>query len=183
MRTTLRVYSPQGRTALSWDEVFADAGADLALLPRLLVAMALTGLLGLDRERKNRPAGLRTHMLVGLSACSIVLLGEVIVERYVGRHPGQFGFDPARTIEATVAGVSFLGAGSIIVRRNQHVQGLTTAASLLACAAVGMMAAVERYLLAIETTVLLLLVVAGVQRLEARLLPGQRKEKPPESGP
>jgi putative Mg2+ transporter-C (MgtC) family protein len=115
-------------------------------------------------------------MLVGISACAFVLLGEVIVERYADRHPGQFGFDPARTIEATVAGVSFLGAGTIIVRGNQNIQGLTTAASLLACAGVGMMAALERYVLAIATTLLLLLVVVGVQWLEDRLLPEQRKD-------
>lgn len=120
-------------------------------------------------------------MLVGISACAFLLLGEVIVERYADSHPGQFGFDPARAIEATVAGVSFLGAGTIIVRGNQHVQGLTTAASLLACAAVGMMAAVERYVLALGTTLLLLLVVAGVQRLEDRLRPEQRKDEAKES--
>jgi len=120
-------------------------------------------------------------MLVGISACSFVLLGEVIVERHAHTYPGQFGFDPARTIEATVAGVSFLGAGTIIVRGTQHVQGLTTAASLLACAGVGMMTAMERHLLAIATTLLLLLVMAGVQRLEARLHPEQPKNNLPES--
>jgi putative Mg2+ transporter-C (MgtC) family protein len=119
-------------------------------------------------------------MLVGISACAFVLLGEIFIVRHSQSGAENVHFDPQRTIEATVAGVSFLGAGTIIVRGKQHVHGLTTAASLLACAAVGMLTAVERYVLAIATTVLLLLVVTGVQWLEDRLLPEQGKDKPPE---
>ena len=134
-----------------------------------MLALVLTGLLGWERELKDRPAGLRTHMLVGISACSFVLLGELFLERF-GRSDGaSLQFDPIRIVEATVAGVSFLGAGTIFVGGSRHVYGLTTAGSLLAAAAVAMMVAVERYALAIVMTLLILLVVSGLQRLEARV--------------
>lgn len=141
---------------------------DLALVPRLALTLLLTGLLGWERELKDRPAGLRTHMLVGISACSFVLIGELFIERFAGDDSDSLNFDPIRIVEATVAGVSFLGAGTIFVRGSRHVYGLTTAGSLLAAAAVAMMVAIERYALAIIVTLLILLVVAGLQRLEAR---------------
>ncbi len=146
--------------------LLATAPTDLAFLPRLVVALLLTGLLGWDRERKDRPAGLRTHMLVGISACCFVLLGELFVQSFHHEDPGSLRFDPLRVIEATVAGVSFLGAGTIFVLKKRRVYGLTTAASLLAAAAVGMMVAIGHYVFAFETTLLLFLVVAGLHRLE-----------------
>ena len=151
----------------AFERIMETAAMDLNLLPRLLVALFLTGILGWDRERKDRPAGLRTHMLVGISACSFVILGELFVDRFGVLEPSGLRFDPIRIVEATVAGVSFLGAGTIFLSRNRRVFGLTTAASLLASAAVGMMVAVEHYVLALLTTLVLLLVVAGLQRLEA----------------
>jgi putative Mg2+ transporter-C (MgtC) family protein len=152
-----------------WEQVQRTAASDLALLPRLFAALLLTGLLGWDRERKNRPAGLRTHMLVGISACSFVLLGELFVDKFARDEPSSLRFDPIRIVEATVAGVSFLGAGTIFVMGNRRIFGLTTAGSLLASAAVGMMAALEHYVLAISTTLILLVVITGLHRLEARL--------------
>lgn len=150
------------------DQLLENIAADLVFLPRLLLTLLLTGLLGWERELKDRPAGLRTHMLVGISACSFVLLGELFLERFGRNNQETLSFDPIRIIEATVAGVSFLGAGTIFVRGSRHVYGLTTAGSLLAAAAVAMMVAVERYALAVTVTLLILLVVAGLQRLEAR---------------
>lgn len=146
--------------------------SDLALVPRLLMSLVLTGCLGWERERKERPAGLRTHMLVGMSACSFVLLGELFLDRFGKSDAGRLHFDPIRIIEATVAGVSFLAAGTIFVRGNRHVYGLTTAGSLLAAAAVSMMVAVEHYALAVSATLLVLVVVAGLQRLEAAVREG-----------
>lgn len=150
------------------DDALETVVSDLLLLPRLLLALLLTGLLGWERERKERPAGLRTHMLVGISACSFVLLGELFLDRFGRDDGGNLRFDPIRIIEATVAGVSFLGAGTIFVRGSRYVYGLTTAGSLLAAAAVAMMVAVEHYTLAVVATLLILMVVAGLQRLEAR---------------
>jgi putative Mg2+ transporter-C (MgtC) family protein len=159
------------------EQIFETAGSDLRLLPRLLAALVLTGLLGWERERKDRPAGLRTHMLVGISACAFVLIGELFVERFASAEPTGLRFDPIRIVEATVAGVSFLGAGTIFVMGDRRVFGLTTAASLLASAAVGMIVAVEHYVLGVTTTLLLLLVTAGLHRLETHLQPKQNSDE------
>lgn len=139
---------------------------DLRLLPKILVALVLSGALGWERERSNRPAGLRTHMLVGAAAALFVMLGEIFVGRFDVQEPHNLRFDPLRIIEATVAGVSFLGAGTIFVAGGRHVRGLTTAASLLATAGVGMAVALERYVLAAGTTIVLLVVLAVLGRME-----------------
>lgn len=107
-------------------------------------------------------------MLVGLSACAFVLLGELFVAHFDRAEPTHLRFDPIRIIEATVAGVSFLGAGTIFVLGKERVYGLTTAATLLASAAVGMMVAIQHYVLASATTILLLAVLAGLHRFERR---------------
>lgn len=107
-------------------------------------------------------------MLVGLSACAFVILGELFVEHFDSAEPTHLRFDPLRIIQATVAGVSFLGAGTIFVLGKERVYGLTTAATLLASAAVGMMVAIQHYTLACATTLLLLAVLAGLHRLERR---------------
>lgn len=144
----------------------AHALEDLALLAKMLVAMVLSAAIGWERERRDRPAGLRTHMLVGASAALFVMLGEAFVHRFDLHEPGNLRFDPLRIIEATVAGVSFLGAGTIFVSRNDRVRGLTTAASLLATVAIGMGVALERYVLSVGATALLLMVLAVLRRFE-----------------
>lgn len=131
---------------------------DLSLLLRLLVAAGLTGLIGWEREAQGKAAGFRTHMLVGVSAALFMILGEVMLQRYPAAD-GSSRLDVSRVLEAVVAGVSFLGAGTIFVSRGQGVRGLTTAASLLAAAGVGVAVGLERYLLAVGTTLLLLLIL------------------------
>src|SRR3712207_3445299 len=112
---------------LSWDA----AVTELALMPRLALAAVLSALIGWEREAKGRPAGLRTHIIVGLSAAMIVTLGDVVVDRSADRPGTQL--DPLRIIEAIIAAVSFIAAGTIFVAGagKAQVHGLTTAASLL----------------------------------------------------
>ena len=141
-----------------------DPWIQASLLLRLVVAMVLSGLLGWERERANRPAGLRTHMTVGMSAALFVILSDVLVDRYAGFAHTQT--DPIRVLEAVVSGISFLGAGTIFVLRGRdQVRGLTTAASLLATAGVGVAAGVEAYVIAVGSTILLLLVLAVLGRI------------------
>lgn len=133
---------------------------DLRILLQLIVVVILTGFLGWERESAGKAAGLRTHMLVGIGTVLFVILGEIFVSRYQSN--GQnMQFDPIRIIEAVVTGISFLGAGTIFVSRGEHerVQGLTTAASILATAAIGMVVALERYFLAIGSTVIILIIL------------------------
>jgi putative Mg2+ transporter-C (MgtC) family protein len=142
---------------------------DLAILVRLAVAILLAGALGWEREATGKAAGLRTHMLVGMGAALFVSLVELFMLEFQ-----YFGdlvrYDPIRVIEAIVAAVGFLGAGTIFVaRQGDHVKGLTTAASLWATAAVGITVGLERYVLAIGSTLLVLVVLRLLRVLEDRI--------------
>jgi putative Mg2+ transporter-C (MgtC) family protein len=129
------------------------------ILGYVALAMLLGGVLGLDREIAHKPAGLRTHMMVAGVSALLVGLGDVIVEHF-DAHTGPMVLqsDPLRIIGAVITGVSFLGAGTIIRHRStQAVEGLTTAASLLLVAAVGVTVALSQFVLAIGVTVLALI--------------------------
>ena len=124
--------------------------------------MGLGGVIGWDRERAHKPAGLRTHALVSGAACMLVSLGAFILnEMAESTITGQLAGDPFKVMEAVITGVSFLGAGTIIRSRGNgpHVEGLTTAASILATDAVGMTVASERLLLAGALTALIVVVL------------------------
>lgn len=110
------------------------AGAAL----RILCAVFLGGLLGLDRGLKNRPAGMRTYMLVCVGSCLIMLTNQFI---YQSAGTG----DPVRMGAQVVSGIGFLGAGTIIVTRRSQIKGLTTAAGLWAAAGVGLALGVGFY--------------------------------------
>lgn len=151
----------------------AAALAQAEIVGRVAIAMLLGGVLGWDRERLGKPAGLRTHMLVAASAALFVSLGDVVVEGVDARTTGAtIRADPLRLLEAVVAGVSFLGAGTIMRRRHDDgVEGLTTAASMLATAAVGTCVALGQLLLAVGTTLLVLVTLTILGRLEAWVRP------------
>lgn len=143
-------------------------------LLRATLAALLGGLIGWDRERNERPAGVRTHMLVSLSAALFTCLAHSVMNDFAGQdHPQS---DPLRVLEAVVTGVSFLGAGTVFSSRHKGVQGLTTAASLWAVSVVGVACGVGRYLIAVGATVLvaMILVVVG------KLLPARSPEDKPE---
>jgi putative Mg2+ transporter-C (MgtC) family protein len=138
---------------------------ELQLLTRLLVAAALAGLLGWERERARKSAGLRTHMLVGIAAALYTSIAELAVAAMPPDTDLQA--DPIRAIQAVAIGIGFLGSGVIFQRRNEDgVQGLTTAASIWATAAIGLAAGLEHYLLAVGATLLLLFVLRGLARFD-----------------
>lgn len=138
------------------------------ILFKLVVAMFLGALLGLERELANKPAGLRTHMLVAGAAALLVALAEFGVERFQADLGGTLiRSDPIRILEAVIAGISFLGAGTIIrSRQDGSVEGLTTAASMLFIAAIGTAVALDRYILAGGATILALLTLRGLAYAE-----------------
>lgn len=142
----------------------------LWMVLRIAMAMALGGLIGIEREFANRPAGFRTHMLVCGAAAMFVGLADPLIDLVHLRGNGHvLNSDPIRVVEAIVAGVSFLGAGTIFRRRDaNHVEGLTTAASLLASAAIGVAVGARQYVLAVSITMLFLLVLRGVLIVERR---------------
>lgn len=135
--------------------------------------MLLGGVIGLEREIANRPAGFRTHMLVSGAAALLVGLGDALVTRF-GGGDALLRTDPIRIVEAIVTGVSFLGAGTIFRRGGEHVEGLTTAASLLLSAAIGIAVALRQWTLAIGVVVIALLVLRGVGALEKRWKSGAK---------
>jgi putative Mg2+ transporter-C (MgtC) family protein len=129
--------------------------ADLML--RLLVALALGAIVGLERERQERAAGLRTVTMVSLGSCLFTIIGA-------------YGFpntDPSRVAAQIVTGIGFLGAGTIFLRKDL-VRGLTTAATIWAVAAIGMAAGTARYFEAAFTTLLILAVLMVLKPIERR---------------
>jgi putative Mg2+ transporter-C (MgtC) family protein len=135
--------------------VGADAMGQLALLARVAYAMLLAAVIGIEREYSDKPAGLRTHMLVAGASAGLVALGDAVLHEFSGEAAGgQIQADPLRAIEAVITGISFLGAGTIIQRsrRSTRIEGLTTAASILFAAMIGIAVAVDRGLLALGAT-------------------------------
>lgn len=133
----------------------------------VVVAMILGAVIGWEREWANKPAGLRTHMLVSGAAALLVTLGEVIVSQYDPASQNLVRTDPIRILEAIITGVSFLGAGTIIYHRSEKsIEGLTTAASILLSAGVGASVALGQFLLAGGVTLLVLITLRGLSLVE-----------------
>ena len=122
----------------------------------LLLAALLSMLIGLDRERRDQPAGLRTHMLVGVGSCLFTILSV---------HAFGEG-DPGRVASQILPGMGFLGAGAIL-KRGSNVRGLTTAGSMWATSAVGMAIGVGAWFLALAGTLVIWFVLVVVHRFEA----------------
>jgi putative Mg2+ transporter-C (MgtC) family protein len=135
------------------------------ILLRLLVSAVLGSLVGLERERLNWVAGLRTHMLVCVGATLFMIVSAFGFTDVLGREHVEL--DPSRIAAQVVSGIGFLGAGTIILRR-EVVRGLTTAASLWSVAAVGLAVGGGLYLAAVWGTILILVILAGIKPLERR---------------
>lgn len=146
-------------------ELTGSSSLQLEILAYVALAVVLGAVLGVDREIAHRPAGLRTHMMVSGAAALLVALGELIVKNFEAEQGHTLiQTDPLRVIEAVITGVSFLGAGTILRNSSTHeVQGLTTAASLLLAAAVGITVALSQLILATGITALALLTLRGLQ--------------------
>lgn len=134
----------------------------------VLLSIFLGGIIGLERELANKPAGLRTHMLVSGVSTLLVLLGDVMIQHYgASAVVGAVQADPIRIMEAIITGISFLGAGTIIFRnRKESVEGLTTAASILFAASIGITVALHEFVMAGVLTVLVIAILFGLGLLE-----------------
>ena len=131
---------------------------------RLLLTLILTGLIGLERQVHQRDAGLRTHILVALGSCLIMLTSMYVFDIY----KDKVSLDPARIAAGVITGIGFLGAGAII-REPERIRGLTTAASLWVAAGIGLAVGVGFKSVAIYTTVLVLIVLHFFRFLEGTI--------------
>jgi len=162
-----------------WQEIWTTLQAEFSDIPdaseatrmvlRLLMAALLGGLLGYERERSGKEAGLRTHMLVALGAALFVLA------------PLQAGMsvdDLSRVLQGVIAGIGFLGAGAILkLGDEQRIRGLTTSAGIWLTAAIGIAAGMGRETTALFSTLLALFVLAVLRRLEARISAKDARQK------
>lgn len=141
----------------------------LQIVGYVALAMVLCAFVGIEREMADKPAGFRTHMLVGGAAALLVKLSGVIVDS-LALSSSLIQVDPIRVIEAIIAGVSFLGAGTIFRRTDKETtEGLTTAASLLFVAGIGVSVATGQLVLAVCVTLMALLVLRGAGWLQGYL--------------
>ena len=147
-----------------------DWTLQMIVLRDAALAMLLGGVIGFERELKNRPAGFRTHMLVGGAAALLVGLGQLVITDHRLDSELRLTIDPLRLVEAVIAGVSFIGAGTIFARRgSQVVAGITTAASILMVAVIGVMCGFRYHLLATLATAMTLLVLTAISWIERRI--------------
>lgn len=133
---------------------------EVTALIRLMMALVASGILGMERTRKLRPAGMRTYMLVCIGACSTMLGGLYLYEVY-----GP-GFDPARMAAQVISGIGFIGAGTIMVAPHQKVRGLTTAAGLWGVACLGINIGVGNYIIALGVFAAMLVTMFLADKLE-----------------
>ena len=143
-----------------------------------LVALAglLGGVIGIEREIAGKPAGLRTHIFVCAASALFMALGQNIISQYGEGSPVQP--DPIRVMQSVVLGISFLGAGTIIQHGRSRIEGLTTAASVLLVAGIGIAVAIGEIITATSITTIMLLVLIVFGQVERRLL---RPEEPESS--
>ncbi len=163
-----------------WERVFQTLQHEFSDIPdveqatrvalRLTVAVVLGAAIGYERERRESAAGLRTHMLVALGAALFVLVPE---------QAGMPQADMSRVLQGVIAGVGFLGAGAVLkMSRNAEVRGLTTAAGIWATAAIGVAVGLGREATAVMATVMVVLILSMLFRLERRIARGDGR--PPE---
>src|SRR5579859_5640477 len=139
---------------------------------RLLAAAALGGVIGFERERIERGAGLRTHALVSTASALIIIVSSYgFMDVVTANH--TIVLDPSRIAAQVVSGIGFLGAGLIILRKNT-VHGLTTAASIWAVAAIGLAAGAGLYIAAAVTTGIMLLILTALKPVEQRFFAHKR---------
>lgn len=146
---------------------------DSQIILRLILSVFLSGLIGLERQIHRRTAGLRTHILVSLGSCLIMLTSLYVFDIYKDKAP----LDPARIAAGVITGIGFLGAGTIIREREKGgVKGLTTAASLWLVAGIGLAVGVGFYNASLFTTALALFVLFFLRYVEGVIFDKSRQE-------
>lgn len=126
---------------------------DIELIGRIILSVILGAIIGFEREITRKPAGLRTHIFIGMGACLFTISSIYLLPQDSG-----LVFDSTRIAAGIVTGTAFIGAGSIIARKGD-IKGLTTAASIWVVAAIGLMIGLGNYLLPIVATIITFIVL------------------------
>lgn len=136
---------------------------------RLLMAIILGGIVGYERQSRNKSAGLRTHILVSLGSCLVMIVSLNVSLNFFFTY-GLTNADPERIAAQVVSGIGFLGAGTIFANKNGlNVVGLTTAASLWVVAAIGLASGAGYWITACATTIFVYLILTILSRLDRRI--------------
>lgn len=143
---------------LAWDEI----------LIRLITASILGAFIGLERERKTWSAGMRTHMLVCVGSCLIMIVSAFGFQDILGKE--NITLDPSRIAAQVVSGIGFIGAGTILFQKQGTVKGLTTAAGLWTVAGIGLATGSGLYITAIMTTGIVLIILWILQPIEKKYI-------------
>lgn len=146
--------------------------SDNQIILRLTLSVVLSGLIGLERQMHRRNAGLRTHILVCLGSCLIMLTSLYVFDIY----SSIVALDPSRIAAGVITGIGFLGAGTII-REREGVKGLTTAASLWVVAGIGLAVGCGFYKAALYTTVLALVALFFLRYVEGIIFCEDKQNK------
>ena len=134
----------------------------VSIVIRIILSLMAGGIIGIDRERKNRPAGFRTYILVCLGSALVMMTNQYVYQTYnVG--------DLARLGAQVISGIGFLGAGTIIVTGKSQIKGLTTAAGLWASACCGLAIGIGFYEGAIFGSLAILLTISGLQSFDTKM--------------
>lgn len=149
-------------------QAFLSDGVHLDIVLRLVVALAIGGLIGLERSYHGRPAGFRTHALVCLSTSMLMLVTVYETRWFPSVAQGRIALDPTRMAQGIMTGIGFLGAGTIM-KEGLSVRGLTTAASIWTTAAVGILVGIGFYFPALFATVLTLGTLSVFRWIETRI--------------
>ncbi|MBN8184121.1 MgtC/SapB family protein [Roseibium aggregatum] len=165
------------RLAAEMDLGFGAVPLDVLVL-RMIAAIVLGGIIGFEREERGKDAGLRTHMLIAFASCLFLLISQALADLpFSGA--SNVNVDPLRLVEAVTAGVAFLSAG-LIFSRNGSVQNVTTGASMWLAGAIGTACGVGQIGLAGLATLMVVIVLAVIGRLQSKLGPRARDSAPDE---
>ena len=158
-------------------EFIVQLDYEWATFIKVVISAILAGLVGIEREMVDKPAGFRTHMIVGGAVALLVSLSEVIVQHFAdlpfARHIQS---DPIRIIQAVIIGISFIGAGTVLqLKKEFKVKYLTTAATILFASGIGICVALNQFYLAAGVTLLTLFINFVIGYLRDLLIPKNKK--------
>ncbi|AQQ53776.1 MgtC/SapB family protein [Planococcus lenghuensis] len=144
---------------------------------RLIIAALLCGAIGFERETQQHPAGFRTHLLVGMSSCLMMLLSIQGFDSFLSsKYEGFVQYDPTRIPSYVISGIGFLGAGTILVNKGA-IKGLTTAASIWAAAGIGLVVGIGMFYAALLATIIALITLYVFAKLEHKYLTSRRDSR------